>query len=175
MKSVVVYESWFGNTRQVAEAIAGELCWAGEVQLCSVNDPIPPLEQVDLIVVGGPTHVHGLSSSTSRRGALEQQGRPATESRGVRGWLGELPPGNGKRAAAFDTRVDKPAFLVGSAAHGIDRRLRRRGYEPAARPESFFVDGTPGPLKAGELERAAAWARSLTAQPAAQLVASGRK
>ena len=65
------------------------------------------------------------------------------------------------RAAAFDTRAHKPALLVGSAAKGIARRLRERGYVLAAEPESFFVEGTPGPLEEGELERAAEWGRKL--------------
>ena len=51
--------------------------------------------------------------------------------------------------------------LTGSAAKGIAKRLRHHGFEPVAEPESFFVHGTEGPLKDGELERAAAWARAL--------------
>ena len=75
------------------------------------------------------------------------------------GWT-ICPHGHG-RAAAFDTRFDKPAFLTGSAAKGIAKRLRQRGFELVAEPESFFVLGTEGPLKDGELERAAAWAVAL--------------
>ncbi|HZT94871.1 MAG TPA: flavodoxin domain-containing protein [Gaiellaceae bacterium] len=161
MRSLVVYESWFGNTRRVAEEIAGGLAQAGEVEVVSVDEPLPPLADVDLLVVGAPTHVHGLSGRHSREAALEQGGHGEAGT-GVRGWIAGLPNGaRGPRAAAFDTRADKPVLLVGSAARGIARRLREHGYALAAEPESFFVEGTPGPLEEGELERAAEWGREL--------------
>jgi len=64
----------------------------------------------------------------------------------------------------FDTRAHKPELLVGSAAHGIAHRIRRRGYRVAVEPESFFVSGTPGPLEEGELERAAEWGQALASE-----------
>lgn len=161
MRSLVVYESWFGNTRRIAEEIASALAHEGEVDLVTVDEPLPPLEDVDLLVVGAPTHVHGLSSKRSREGALTQgaHGEPGI---GVRGWIDALPDGaGGPRVAAFDTRASKPAWLVGSAARGIARRLRDHGYRPAIEPQSFFVKGTPGPLEEGELERASEWGRTL--------------
>ena len=161
MRSLVVYESWFGNTRRIAEEIAAGLAHEGQVDLVTVDDPLPPLEDVDLLVVGAPTHVHGLSSKRSREGALTQgaQGEPGI---GVSGWIDGLPDGaGGPRAAAFDTRAHMPAVLVGSAARGISRRLRDHGYRLAIEPQSFFVKGTPGPLEAGELDRASAWGRTL--------------
>jgi hypothetical protein len=161
MRSLVVYESWFGNTRRIAEEIAAALAHEGQVDLVTVDEPLPPLADVDLLVVGGPTHVHGLSSKRSREGALTQgaHGEPGI---GVRGWIDALPDGAcGPRAAAFDTRANKPVLLVGSAARGIARRLRDRGYRLAIEPQSFFVEGTPGPLEEGELERASEWGRTL--------------
>lgn len=161
MRSLVVYESWFGNTQHVAERIALALQEEGEVQLLTVDDVVPPLEDVDLLVVGAPTHVHGLSGKRSREAALEQGGRGEIGI-GVRGFIAGLPNGaHGPRAAAFDTRANKPVLLVGSAAKGIARRLREHGYRLAADPESFFVDGTPGPLEEGELERAGEWGKKL--------------
>jgi flavodoxin len=161
MKVAVVYESWFGNTREVAEAIAEEFRGSGEVLVASVDDPMPPLDGVDLLVVGAPTHIHGLSSGTSRKSAVEELGTYGDAGRGARGWLKELPSGEGRLAAAFDTRIEKPVVLVGSAARGIAKRLRRRGFELAADPESFFVVDSQGPLKDGELRRAETWAQRL--------------
>jgi hypothetical protein len=161
MRSLVVYESWFGNTRQVAEAIADALVAEGDVDVISVDDPLPALEHVDLLVVGAPTHVHGLSSLRSRAGAIEQRGRAGEPGVGVRGWIDALPPVGHPPVAVFDTRVHKPTLLVGSAARGMARRLRQRGHVLVAEPESFFVEDTPGPLEDGELERAAAWGRML--------------
>jgi flavodoxin-like protein len=164
MRSLVVYESLFGNTQQIAEQIADALARGGEVELVSVDEPLPSLGEVDLLVIGGPTHVHGLSSRRSRRGALDQ-GAVGELGIGVRDWIDALPNGaRGPRVAAFDTRVHKPALLVGSAARGTARRLRRHGYALAAEPESFFVEGTPGPLEEGELDRAWEWGRTIASE-----------
>jgi len=161
MRSLVVYESWFGNTRRLAEEIAAALRREGEVDIVSVDETLPLLADVDLLVVGAPTHVHGISSGRSRAAAVEQGGEVEAGS-GVRGWIDALPNGaGGPRAAVFDTRTNKPVLLVGSAARGIAKRLLRRGYTLAAEPESFFVHGTPGPLEEGELERASEWGRRL--------------
>jgi hypothetical protein len=155
MRATVICESSFGNTHAIAEAVAEAL----DAEVLSAGDPIV-LEEVDLLVVGAPTHVHGLPGERSRKAAVEQGGSAGP---GVRKWLDDLPHGH-SRAAAFDTRFDKPAFLTGSAAKGIAKRLRRRGFQLVAEPESFFVLGTEGPLKDGELERAAEWAVALRDQ-----------
>ena len=161
MRSVVVCESWFGNTRRLAEVIGRALEEVGEVEVLSVDDRLPVQGGFDLLVVGAPTHVHGLSRASTRRDALRRRGESAQPGRGARGWLQSLPPPAGKRFAVFDTRVDKPAFLVGSAARSVARRLERRGYELIVPPESFFVLDVEGPLKDGEIERARAWAASI--------------
>jgi flavodoxin len=161
MRSLVVYESWFGNTKHIAERIALALQEQGEVQLLTVDDAVPALEDFDLLVVGAPTHVHGLSGKRSREAALDQ-GAHGEVGIGVRGFIAELPNGaRGPRAAAFDTRAHKSVLLVGSAARGIARRLREHGYRLAVQPESFFIEGTPGPLEEGEPKRAEEWAKTL--------------
>ena len=164
MRSLVVYESWFGNTRRIAEKIAAALAEEGDVELASVDDPLSSLVDVDLVVLGAPTHVHGLSSGRSRRGAIDQRGGAGETGIGVRGWIEQLPLCGGPSFAVFDTRAHKPELLVGSAAHGIAHRIRRRGYRVAVEPESFFVSGTPGPLEEGELERAAEWGQALASE-----------
>jgi hypothetical protein len=75
-------------------------------------------------------------------------------------WLAERK-GDGKKAAAFDTRIDKSPMLTGAASRGIAKRLKKAGYEVVADPESFFVDDSEGPLAEGELDRAKAWGASL--------------
>lgn len=161
MRSLVVYESWFGNTQRLAERIAAALGEEGDVEVVSVDDPLPSLVDVDLVVLGAPTHVHGLSSERSRRGAIDQQDSAGEIGIGARGWIDRLPEGGGPRMAVFDTRAHKPEWLVGSAAHGMARRLRRRGYQLAVEPESFFVEGTEGPLEESEIERAWWWGNDL--------------
>jgi flavodoxin-like protein len=155
MRATVVYESRFGNTYEVAEAIAETL----DAELISVDAPMPVLDELDLLVVGGPTHVHGMTGARSRASAADQGG---TAGRGVRDWLDDLPRAHG-HAVTFDTRFEKPALLTGSAAKGIAKRLLRKGFEVVA-TESFFVLGTDGPLKDGELDRAKEWAEGLRDQ-----------
>lgn len=164
MRSLVVYESWYGNTRRVADAIGEALLAEGEVAIQWVDDPLPDLADIDLLVVGAPTHVHGLSSVASRENAIERRLEPAEPGSGVRGWLDRLPAKHGLAAAAFDTRLDRPILLTGSAAHRIAKRLRRHEFFLVAPPESFFVVDSAGPLKEGELERAEAWAHALAAE-----------
>lgn len=161
MRSLVVYESSFGNTQRIARTVADALAVEGEATLVSVDELLPSLQGFDLLVVGAPTHVHGLSSRMSRKGALGQQGRDGEVGIGVRGWLERLPLLGRPPVAVFDTRAHRPELLVGSAAHAIAHRLRKRGYRLAVEPESFFVDGTPGPLADGELERAEEWGNML--------------
>jgi Flavodoxin domain len=161
MKSIVVYESWFGNTWRIAKRIAAALAEEGEVEVVSVDDPMPSLAHVDLLVLGAPTHVHGLSGSRSRQAAIDQRDGAGEAGIGARGWIERLPLVGGPSVAVFDTRAHKPELLVGSAAHGMAHRLRKRGYRLIAKPESFFVHGTPGPLEEGELERAAEWGKTL--------------
>ncbi|MGA8219674.1 MAG: flavodoxin domain-containing protein [Solirubrobacterales bacterium] len=168
MNVVVAYESMYGNTRQIAEAIADALKPLGKVEVASVNaGEGDAADDADVLIVGGPTHMHGLATSMSRKGVgagAKEEGidlEPgAADGPGLRKWLSERD-GKDRKAAAFDTRIDKPPVLTGTAARGIAKRLRHRGYDVVADAESFFVDDTEGPLAEGELERAKAWGASL--------------
>jgi flavodoxin len=181
MDVVIVYESMFGNTHAVAEAVAAGIFDtdpAAHVTVLPVSEATAgDVAGAGLLVVGGPTHMRGMSSGLSRRKGLEAQEQaasskgarfthePAAEGPGARDWLESLPPASpGQRAAAFDTRAG--SRLAGGAAKGIARRLRRRGYELAAPPEGFIITGTEGPLREGEPARARDWGAALVRQPA---------
>jgi flavodoxin len=165
MSALVVYESIYGNTRQVAEAVADGL---GGAPVLAVHEAGAEAKDADLLVVGGPTHMHGLATSASRRMAVEaakEDGHAdvepgASDEPGLRRWLHDLATHDAGRAATFDTRLDKSPMLTGTAARGIARRLRRRGYEVLS-TESFLVEDAEGPLEEGELERARAWGQRL--------------
>ena len=165
MKALVVYESLFGNTAAMGEAVAASLRENGlEVDAGPISKIEPAATaRFDLLVVGGPTHAHGMSRAGTRKAAVEDKrntfGDP-TISPGLREWLTQLPEGDGRSVAAFDTRFDKPRFLTGSAAVGIAKRLARRGYHPLLEPESFFVTGESR-LTPGQEERATAWGATL--------------
>lgn len=53
------------------------------------------------------------------------------------------------------------AKLFGYAAAPMAAQLVKKGGTPATMPAGYFVNGREGPLKDGELERAAAWARQI--------------
>jgi hypothetical protein len=194
VRLLVVYESVMGNTRAVAEAIADGMRDAdgsATVRCVPVHRITAELPDADLAVFGGPTHFLGLPAERTRRiwvrGALRRgrddghvvQLEPGAVGPGLREWFGELPavidPHDcligardvvaGRRAAVFDTRLDRP--LAGGAARQIAQRLRQRGYQLVARPEGFLVESLAGPLRPGEQERARAWGAALVGRLAA--------
>jgi len=155
MKAVVLYDSVFGNTQKVAEAIAAALGARAQVELLRPSDrALQSLPGADLVVVGSPT-----------RGF-----RPTEDTASL---LRRIPSRSlaNVRVAAFDTRFKadelKSAttrFVVktgGYAAKRIAQQLTRAGGALAAPPEGFYVEDVEGPLKQGELERAAGWASAL--------------
>ena len=146
MKTLVVFDSVYGNTETIARAIAEAL--PGEVRVLRVGQvQAGELEAADLLVLGSPTH-----------GALPTEATQALVDR-----IGP-PTGEGARAAAFDTRLTW-RFLEkwgGFAAPKIAVMLEDKGWTMAGEPGGFFVKGLKkGPLKKGEVERAAAWAGAL--------------
>ena len=142
MKIAIVYWSRSGNTRLIAEAVADSLRPSGAVDVMQVETAdLEP--DIDLLIVGAPTEGHGI---------------PAP----VRTLLDRLPRLTGMRVAAFDTRLDWPRWLSGSAARGIADRLEKAGGRLVAPPESFIVTREPK-LREGEPARARRWARSLVA------------
>lgn len=164
MRTLVVYESMFGNTERVARAVAEGAGNAEIVEVGRAPNRLPP--DVGLLIVGGPTHIHGMSRETTRLEAGSRIDRPViSPGPGIREWI-ELVQPTDLVAAAFDTRVGGPPILTGSAARAATARLRRRGFhvEP---PASFVLERAPGApfdqVPAAELDRARAWGRSLAA------------
>jgi len=162
MRALMIYDSRYGNTEQVARAITGGLRTAMDVDVrraSAIGDAFagpPP----DLLLVGGPTQVHRLSPPL--RDCLRALPREA---------LAGVP------VATFDTRYRMSALLSGSAARQAAGRLRRAGCHLVAEPESFFIERDRPPEgtkrrhelehpETGELERAAAWGRQLAGRPA---------
>ena len=169
MKSVVVYESMYGNTHLIASAIAEGLRAQGEAVVVPVDEALASLvESADLVVVGGPTHAHGMSHANTRQGAVaaaEKAGSDLVldedaEGPGLRDWFDGFER-IATNAAAFDTRADMPAALSGRASKGIARRLHRHGASLIAEPESFFVT-KENHLEPDEERRAREWGEQLS-------------
>ena len=166
MRTIVVYESMFGSTRAIAEAIAAGI--GGDSVAVPVGGATRELvKTADLLVVGGPTHAHGMTSKQSRTGSPQYAEKshgdlelePDYEGPGLRDWFHDLP-GRALPAAAFDTRASGSELFTGRASKGIASRLHSHDCTLVAKPESFLVDKNHH-LVDGELERARAWGESL--------------
>ncbi|HSJ57377.1 MAG TPA: flavodoxin family protein [Anaerolineae bacterium] len=146
MKTLVVYDSVYGNTEVIARAIASAL--PGEVQVAHIDQvSADDCEAVDLLLIGSPTQ--GALPTEAARALIERIGPPARAA---------------ARAATFDTRLTWP-FLErwgGFAAEKMAAAIEEKGWTMAGTPGGFFVKGLKkGPLRRGEADRAAAWARVL--------------
>jgi hypothetical protein len=127
----------------------------------------------ELVAVGGPTHAHGISHESTRQAAVdvvadgetELSVDPDAEHGDLGTWLASIE-GSGMKPAAFDTRVDMAAALIGRASKGISRRLRHRGFDEVVEPESFLVTKKTQ-MELGEVDRAREWGRRLAMQMAA--------
>jgi hypothetical protein len=167
MRALIVYESMFGNTRTVAEAVAEGLRGSMPVEVLEVGTAPRGLPaDVTLLVAGGPTHAHGLSSAKSRTDAAKRVDHVVSEGIGIREWVeGLMRPAGPVVTAAFDTRIKGPELLWGSAAKGIAKRLEQQGFRLAVPPQSFAIDGPSGPpadrVPASEIEHARAWGAKL--------------
>lgn len=149
MESLVIYDSKFGNTKKVAEAVADGLGEVGPVRLVGVGGILPQdLGSADLLILGCPTHSHGLSQPMRR-------------------FLDSIQPWRKQDlvAGVFDTRYRAPGVFTGSAARLMATRLRKAGIRLLLPAESFFVTREEPPaLERGELDRARDWGRELVAR-----------
>jgi len=156
MKVWIVYDSVFGNTEKIAQVIGNAMGSQAEVNILRVgNVKQENLRGLDVLIVGSPTRAF----------------KPTKE---IINFLNGFPKNGlkGVKVAAFDTRFTMSAieesrvlpFLVrlfGYAAKPISNRLEKKGGELIIPPEGFFVEGVEGPLKEGEIERAASWAKEI--------------
>ena len=170
MRALIVYESLYGNTHIVANSIAAGLRdKACDVTVVPVSRATPEMAiHTDLLVAGGPTHVHGMTSGSTRRMAVEAAEKagsglslePDATGPGLRDWLHDLRPAQAIPGAAFDTRLDGSPVLTGHASSSIAHRLRRHGYHLVVPAESFLVSKQNALLE-GEAERAKSWGEAL--------------
>lgn len=139
MKSLVIYDSNFGNTKIIADAIAQVL----QCEASSVNEVTPDtLNGIGLLIVGSPINAW----------------RPTPK---IKSFLNSLLPSviSTMKGAAFDTRVK--IFISGNAAKKISRALSEKGARIIAEPTGFYVKNNEGPLLDGEIENAQMWATKI--------------
>jgi hypothetical protein len=169
MRTLIVYESMFGNTRHLAEVIASEWRAGGQdVMLVPAAEAPSDLTGFDIVAIGAPTHAHSLPAPASRTQAATWAADPSkaltltpdAEHEGVREWLDRvIPPQSSPRVAVFSTRADIPRIFAGSATAAITKRLHKRDVVVADH-EDFLV-ALDNRLASGEDQRARTWAQSL--------------
>lgn len=165
-RAVVVYESMWGNTKAVAEAVADGLGERVPVECLPVAEAPTRFDGEGLLlVVGGPTHAFSMTRQSTREDAA-RQGATGAGDLGIREWVERLEPAPGAVVVTFDTRVKMKMPFPGSAAHAAEKRLNKAGFTLAAPGETFWVVGSPGPLLDGEVDRARAWGEGLVAAAA---------
>ena len=159
MKAIVVYESHWGNTASIAEAIAAGL--GDDARALNTDEATPDVVAgIDLLVVGAPVMGFRLPTDEMRNQIAGDPGKgptpPDVSHPSMRDWLEAMPDGHAC-AAVFETRI---WWSPGGATGAIGKGLLHHGYYQVADPERFVVKGTYGPLRDGEVERATKWARS---------------
>jgi flavodoxin len=151
MNTLIIYDSKFGNTGNVVQAMTLALKNYGVVRAVPVAEAdvftLVNAPDIDLLIVGCPTQQHNISPAMLKL-------------------LDTLPPGalKGLPTATFDTRYHMPRWFSGSAARKLADLLDAKGGHIVAQPQSFFVIQEEGPLQKGELDKAAAWVQSLVEQ-----------
>lgn len=159
MKGIVVFESHWGNTAAVARAIAEGL--GEDVRALTTDEATDELvREAEVIVAGAPVMAFNLPSDKmlATLASDPKAPRPADLSHpSMREWLGRLPAGRAG-ISSFETALH---FSPGSARRAIEKAFVRAGYRKLADPQRFFVTGTYGPLRDGELDKARAWGAEL--------------
>ena len=158
MKTLIIYESFFGNTEKIARAIAAALSTGEEIPVVAIaNLTAEQLAAAELIIYGTPTRGFRPGDATKK-------------------WLAGLPAGTlaRKKVAAFDTRIPVAEIknllltvlvkIFGYAAKPLADGLVAKGGTLVAEPVGFIVNASEGPLRDGEIERAVAWAQAFTAK-----------
>ncbi len=150
MRIAIIYDSYFGNTKMIAETMAQTISNEHDVYLCHFDElNLDRLEQVELIVVGSPTRAFRHTKKISEL------------------IYNIIPVKKIPNVAVFDTRIALEdidnkmlAFMAkkfGYANDSMAKLISKRGLNLISRPGEFQVADSQGPLKDGEIERAAQW------------------
>ena len=168
MRAIVVYESHWGNTEAVARAIGEGI--GPDTRVLTTDAATPEvMAAADLVVAGAPTMAFRLPTEAMLQHVADDPKAPSpgdVSHKSMRAWLDDLsgepvrPPH--RVEAAFETALH---WSPGGAKGAIDTALKRLGYQRAAKPMRFLVEGSYGPLRDGELERARAWGATLVGRP----------
>lgn len=141
MKSLIVYDSNFGNTKLIADEVARNL--DGDARTIHVKDfYLMDLAGVDLIVIGSP--INGWRATEKMMVTLEAFSESSFK---------------GIKFTTFDTRVK--FFLHGDAKDKLAEVIASKGGKLVIEPKEFYVTGREGPLVEGEIEKAADWANQI--------------
>lgn len=141
MKKIVIYDSFFGNTKLIAETIA-EVLECETIKISAFNHDV--INTYDLVVIGSPTRAFSPTPE------IKQLVKKITQ--------------DGPRVALFDTRVmmdeTVPRMLkwmakrFGYSNDTLEKIVRKKHIKSISFSEEFYVKDSEGPLLADEVEKA---------------------
>ncbi|MFF3064814.1 flavodoxin domain-containing protein [Oerskovia sp. NPDC057915] len=177
LTAAVVFESMFGNCEKVARQIAAGMATGVPVKVVDVADAVADpsiLDDVALVVAGGPTHSMSMSRPGTRAEAVQRSGGTVpARNVGLREWcvaLQDRTDEHGPRwVTTFDTRTALGRAIPSSASRAAARIVTRKGYEMLVPLRSFLVEDAAGPLVDGHLEEAYVWGEKIAAALRAQV------
>lgn len=151
MKTLIIYDSYFGNTQKVAEQIAKT--FSKDTTVLNVKDfKEENLKDIDMLIVGSPT-------------------RAFSPSENIKPFLKSLPSLKGIKIGVFDTRLDVKkidnkilTFLVklfGYASEKIQKTLLKKEGIYTLEPLNVYVEESEGPLCNGEIEKIDKWTKGI--------------
>jgi flavodoxin len=139
MKTLIVCDSNFGNTKRIALEIAKTIGYNAKV-ISTKDFNESDLNGVDLLIFGSP--INGWRPTEATISVLESL-------------KGKIK--NELKFSTFDTRVK--LFIHGDAKEKMAEMLHSAGGKRVFESQAFYVKGKDGPLLSGELEKAANWAK----------------
>lgn len=151
MNILIIYDSTYGNTEKIAQAMARALQLDTDKIIPSKEAKISQLKNLDLLIIGSPTYA----------------GKPTPT---LKEFMTKIPDNylSETRVLAFDTAIryeDKNFFfknfikMLGYAAKHTAKELENKGAE-IINVETFFVKDKEGPLEDGEINRAKDWVKN---------------
>ena len=150
VKVCIVYDTRYGNTRRVAEAILEGVEEIGEVEAVLVRpEQTEPAEMLecDVILIGSPNHYGG----------------PTREIKEFIDGLGKVGL-EGRHGAVFDTYLG--AGFYEKAVKGMEKRISEkvRGLKLMVPGLSILVERSKGPIVEGGLPRCREFGRRIADQ-----------
>ena len=153
MKILIIYDSLFGNTQKIAEAIEAKFSLVHESKVFKVGSVSPNiLKEADALIIGSPTH--GGRPTDPIKKLIHSFSKDMIVNRKVATFDTSFPT---KNMGFFINKIVK---FFGNASYRLSNELSKKGAN-VIDSKIFYVLGKEGPLQEGEIEKAQLWVETL--------------